>query len=243
MGADYIATGHYVKKSKIKNQKSKIIYKLLVAKDKNKDQSYFLWTLGQKQLKYCLFPIGGYVKPEVRKIAEKNGLPTAKKQDSQGLCFVGEFKLEEFLKKKLKPRPGNILNEKGEKIGTHEGTQYYTIGQRKGTGAQGDKPLYIVEKNKKNNTITVADKFSETKYAVKEITAEKTNWITGVKPGISAIYSARIRYRQPLQKCRLKVLKNGNFKVIFRKPQRAATPGQSIVIYSRQGLVGGGIIK
>ena len=153
LGADYIATGHYVRKSEIRNSKSETNsksqnFKLLKAKDKNKDQSYFLWTLTQEQLKYCLFPIGDYIKPQIRALAKKYKLPTAEKPDSQGVCFVGEIDVAEFLKEKLGKNPGPILTLAGEKVGVHDGLSFYTIGQRKGIGSiGGGTPYYVVSKN------------------------------------------------------------------------------------------------
>ncbi len=238
MGADKIATGHYVKKSKIKNQKSK----LSIAKDENKDQSYFLWTLTQKQLKYCLFPIGDYLKPDVRRMAKKFNLPVAEKPDSQGLCFVGEFKMEEFLKNYIRPKPGKIINENEKIIGQHKGVEYYTIGQRQGIGLAAGKPYYVVDKNLKKNILFVAEKFNEEKFYKKEIFIKNTNWILGNPPvNGSKKYLGRVRYRQPLQKCAL-FTSGSKFRIVFDKPQRAVAPGQSMVIYDKDQMLGGGII-
>ncbi|MDO8751944.1 MAG: tRNA 2-thiouridine(34) synthase MnmA, partial [Candidatus Wolfebacteria bacterium] len=173
MGFDFIATGHYArlefriknleyrgrnKKTHSLNSKSYILYS---ARDTNKDQTYFLWTLTQDVLRHCLFPIGDYKKPEVRKIAKKTGLPTAEKKDSQGICFLGKISLAGFLKKYIQPKKGDIRDTKGNKIGEHEGAYFYTIGQRHGfkikiEGAQ-TKPHYIVSKNIKTNTLVVAE--------------------------------------------------------------------------------------
>ncbi|MGC9611094.1 MAG: tRNA 2-thiouridine(34) synthase MnmA, partial [Minisyncoccia bacterium] len=159
MGADYIATGHYVRSSHSapaqgvsgatpKSYPSQERWaSLSVARDTNKDQSYFLWTLTQEQLKYCLFPIGEYLKPEVRAIARKVGLPTAEKKDSQGICFLGQVSLNKFLKDYIKPKKGPIVDTNGNKVGEHEGIFYYTIGQRHGIGAGGGgEPYYIADK-------------------------------------------------------------------------------------------------
>lgn len=181
LGADYVATGHYIKiqNSKIKNQndnsKSKIIYKLYQAQDQNKDQSYFLWTLTQEQLKYCLFPIGNYLKLDVRKIAKKAGLPTAEKKDSQGVCFLGQISMKDFLKKRIKAKKGDVVTFDGKKIGTHDGVWFYTIGQRHigimnyESGIRGKhetKPFYVVEKDIKKNILIVAE--AETKELYKK---------------------------------------------------------------------------
>src|SRR3990167_1227454 len=148
MGADYIATGHYARlRLKIKNKKSNLkTYELAIAKDLNKDQSYFLWTLTQEQLKYCLFPLGGLLKSEVRKIAKKNDLATAEKEESQGVCFIGEFNMEDFLKKYIKQKKGKVVTAGGKIIGEHNGLAFYTIGQRHGFGFGGGEggPYYIV---------------------------------------------------------------------------------------------------
>ncbi len=241
MGADKIATGHYVRHLETGFPSGNPVSKLLIAKDENKDQSYFLWTLTQQQLKYCLFPIGNYLKPEVRRMAEKFKLSVADKKDSQGLCFVGEFKMEDFLKNYIKPKQGEIINEKGKMVGWHKGVQYYTIGQRQGVGAHGRKPYYVVYKDLKKNILTVAESVSEEKFYKKDVLMTDINWISGEKPDLSKKYLARIRYRQPLQKCRLKFV-DSKIKIVFSKPQRAAAPGQSAVIYDENLMLGGGVI-
>ena len=180
-GADLIATGHYIRiqKSKIKNQNDKLmfknVFKLLRARDKNKDQSYFLWTLTQKQLKHCLFPIGDYTKPEVRKLAKKLGLPTAEKKDSQGVCFIGPLNIKEFLKNYIKPKRGGILDTNGSLVGQHDGVFYYTIGQRHGLDIKNGKgPYYVARKDVKKNIIYVGSKkdLSSRKFKLTD-----TNWI------------------------------------------------------------------
>ncbi|MFA4890319.1 MAG: tRNA 2-thiouridine(34) synthase MnmA [Candidatus Paceibacterota bacterium] len=250
MGADYIATGHYVK---IENCKLKI------AHDLNKDQSYFLWTLTQKQLKYCLFPIGDLSKPQVRELARKNNLPTAEKDESMGVCFIGEFPMADFLKKYIKTKKGKVVTTEGKIIGEHEGVMFYTIGQRHGWGglarrsfSEGGVPYYIVAKDIKKNLIIVADKASEENFYKKEVEIENVNWISGKTPLgnlVSKLYKARIRYRQPLQNCRIKITKDEknqrshNYRIFFTRPQRAVTSGQSLVLYDGQTMLGGGIIK
>jgi len=252
-----------MQKSKCKNQndneKCKIIYKLLQAKDKNKDQSYFLWTLTQEQLKYCLFPIGDYLKSEVREIARKAGLSNADKKDSQGLCFVGKVKFRDFLNTlilksdfKIK-KTGLIKTAEGKIIGEHKGLEFYTIGQRQGIGLA-DGPYFVAEKNIKNNVLVVAKKNDPALYK-KEVFVKNVNWITEDAGEINLLsllrslapkYSnlrARIRYRQPLQDCRVYVISKNRFKVVFDKPARAVAPGQSIVFYSKQQVLGGGVIE
>ena len=249
MGADYIATGHYVRK--LKNNA------LAMAKDLNKDQSYFLWTLTQEQLKHCLFPLGGLLKSEVRNIAKKNGLVTAEKKESQGVCFIGEFNMEDFLKRYIKQKKGKVATTEGKIIGEHNGLVFYTIGQRHGFGYGGGKggPYYAVEKDFKKNTLIVAEKKDEKSFSRKEVIVENANWILTI-PKIGRKYQARIRYRQPLEECEIRIMNNesriknknsgiiNNSKLIiqFDNPQRAVTPGQSLVVYNRKEILGGGVI-
>ena len=242
MGADYIATGHYIKiKSKKSNLKN---YELAVARDLNKDQSYFLWTLTQEQLKYCLFPLGNLLKSEVRKIAKKKGLATAGKEESQGVCFIGEFNMEYFLKKYIKQKKGKVITADGKIIGKHNGLAFYTIGQRHGFGFGGGEkgPYYIVEKDFKNNRLIVADKKDEKNFSRREIIIKNANWIFAI-PKTSQRYKARIRYRQPLEECKIAKASKNSAKIVFDNPQRAVTPGQSLVVYDRETMIGGGIIK
>ena len=247
-GADYIATGHYVRLREVKNQKLKVkSYELLTAIDQNKDQSYFLWTLTQNELRHTLFPIGEYTKPEVRALAKKFGLPTAEKKDSQGICFVGEIDVHEFLKTKIPVHAGEIVTTEGEVIGTHEGIRYFTIGQRHGIGNPGGRePLYIVGKDIKNNRLIVGSENSPALYRKKFLIA-KTSWVSGITPKESFEAWARARYRAPLKKCVVKLLAEQKmFEIAFIESERAITPGQSLVLYQKNTseieLLGGGII-
>ena len=253
MGADYIATGHYVRlRLKIKNKKSNLpagkaglkTYELAIAIDLNKDQSYFLWTLTQEQLKYCLFPLGDLLKSEVRHIAKKNDLATAEKEESQGVCFIGEFDMEDFLKKYIKQKKGKVVTADGKIIGEHDGLAFYTIGQRHGFGFGGGEggPYYIVEKDFKNNRLIVAEKKDEKKFSRKEVVVENANWISAI-PKKGKKYQARIRYRQPLEECEVAEVSKNSTKIIFINSQRAVTPGQSLVIYDGEEMLGGGIIQ
>ncbi len=254
LGADAIATGHYVRRSPSLNfcktnppaRQAKISERahfitLLQAKDKNKDQSYFLWTLTQEQLKYCFFPIGNYKKPDVRKLARKFGLAAAEKKDSQGLCFVGDINFSLFLRSVLPKKEGNIKTARGKIIGKHDGVHFYTIGQRHGLKIAGKNPYYVVDKDLKNNILIVAGQTDEKNFYKKGVIIDNVNWITGKASDIKKIYKARIRYRQPLQSCKLRVTRNG-LLVTFSKPQRAVTPGQSLVLYKGREMLGGGII-
>ncbi|MEK7069916.1 MAG: tRNA 2-thiouridine(34) synthase MnmA, partial [Patescibacteria group bacterium] len=239
-----IATGHYVKKLSASGGKT---CELAVAKDLNKDQSYFLWTLAQDQLKHCLFPIGDLLKSEVREIAKKNGLATAEKEESQGVCFIGEFNMEDFLKKYIKQKKGKIKTSGGKTVGEHNGLAFYTIGQRHGFGYAGGEggPYYVTEKDFKKNELIVAEKFDEKKFAKIEVEIISANWIDGVVPKTKTkkTYLARIRYRQPLEKCKIAKASKNSAKIVFDNPQRAVTPGQSLVVYDGKKMLGGGIIK
>lgn len=257
LGADYIATGHYVQLAKKAN-----FINLATAKDANKDQSYFLWTLTQEQLKYCLFPIGNYTKPRVRALAKQWNLPTAGKPDSQGVCFVGEIDVAEFLKEKLGKNPGPILTLAGKKIGIHDGLSFYTIGQRRGIGSKGGTvPYYVVSKDSAKNALIVAEAESSALFS-KKLIVKDTNWISGKQPKLPLKCFARIRYRQPLQQAALfelsisttyrrssvnRIIRNSKSKIlkmVFNESQRAITPGQSAVFYTASGIMlGGGIIE
>lgn len=244
-GADFIATGHYVRSEKLKakNEKENAKIRLLKGKDPNKDQSYFLWTLTQKQLKHCLFPIGDYTKPEVRKMAKKFGLPNYDKKDSQGVCFVGELNVKDFLKTCIKSKTGNIiLAETGEKIGKHDGVYYYTIGQRHGMNiSNGGGPYFVCGKDVKRNIIYVTKKL-DGELVGKEMFVGKISW-TGTEPKLPIKVQVKIRYRNKSNLATAEKTQNGNLFVRFSKPVKAITPGQSAVFYRGEEVLGGGIIK
>ena len=246
MGADYVATGHYVR-----IQKNGSKYELREAKDKNKDQSYFLWTLTQNELKHCLFPIGDYVKPKVREMAKKAGLPTAAKKDSQGVCFLGDVNVEEFLKQYIPSKKGALMTTVGERIGEHHGAAFYTIGERHinadfkfpKTSAKIDrKPFYVAEKNIKTNTVVVAEGNENPALYQKEIKLSNVNFLSGKwQAASSEKVFARVRYRQPLAKATL--IKAKKYKLVFDAPQKFIAPGQSAVFYDKRGIMlGGGVI-
>ena len=245
LGADYIATGHYARimnyEPAYRRGRSRI--KIYEAKDKNKDQSYFLCRLTQKQLSRAICPIGDYLKSEVRKLAQEAGLITASKKDSQGLCFVGKIDFLDFLKEKIPIIRGNILDSSGKKIGEHEGAHFSTIGQRHGIGVSGMKnPMFVVEKNIKTNTITMSQENDSFLYK-KEIEIKNINWILGKEPQMPFFCFSRIRYRQPLQEAILQKLSNSGYKLNFNFPQRAISMGQSAVFYTDSGeMMGGGVI-
>jgi tRNA-specific 2-thiouridylase len=253
-GADFVATGHYARIQKIKNihgtfrANEGYEYNMLAGEDKNKDQSYFLWTLTQRELNKTLFPVGDIEKPEVRKLAEKYGLSTAIKKDSQGLCFIGKIDIKDFLKNYIKEKKGKVLNEAGKKIGEHDGVFYLTIGQRHGfkvtEKTANDTPYYIISKDVKSNTITVSqDSRKVIDNESKIVKLEKVNWTLDVVPDLSKKYFARIRYRQPLEECNLRHGVDGRIELHFSKSQKAITPGQSAVIYDGEICLGGGIIS
>ncbi|MDI6717878.1 MAG: tRNA 2-thiouridine(34) synthase MnmA [Patescibacteria group bacterium] len=275
LGADYVATGHYARiktdnqtrflrgRQQTANNKKKEIYNLFQAKDLNKDQSYFLWTLTQNQLKYLIFPIGDYLKSEVRQIAKKAGLPTAEKKESQGICFLGKFNLKEFLKQKIKPKKGDILLTDGKKIGEHDGVWFYTIGQRhinahffRSTANYQRKPLYISRKDIKKNILYVVENNDGVTLHKKEIELADVNIINRQSiTDNSRQVLARTRYRQPLIPATLIYdSKLKTYKLIFESSQKFIAPGQSAVFYTpvkallkkdnKKGeLLGGGIIK
>ncbi len=241
---DYLATGHY---AVTKNGK------LLVSRDENKDQTYFLHQLNRNQLAHSMFPIGEYTKPEVRKLAEKFDLPTADKEESMGICFIGEVPIKEFLQKRIALKPGNILFQ-GKVIGVHDGLSFYTIGERHlGVKTNDNQPLYVLDKNIKSNELIVGHEHDPMLYK-KESEIEKVNWISGQTLKFPLKCEVRLRHRQPLQKC-VVMMVDGRVIVKFGTDQRAVTPGQFAVFYlprrSHKGAkagkngecLGGGVIK
>lgn len=236
-GADFVATGHY---ARIMKEKNNTIFSLVAGKDKNKDQSYFLWTLTKEQLSKTLFPVGDIEKPEVRKLAKKFDLPNAEKKDSQGLCFIGKIDVKEFLSHYIESKKGNVLDEKGNVIGEHDGAFFFTIGERHGftitKKTPNDEPYYVVSKNIENNTITVANKNidGELPNGIKKITLIDTNWNQGSIP-IGKKLMARSRYREELQEIQMLDEKT----VEFIKPQFTLSAGQSLVVYDGEVCLGG----
>jgi tRNA-uridine 2-sulfurtransferase len=221
------------------------VYSLLAGVDKDKDQSYFLWQIRSEQLPHILFPVGDKTKTEVRKLARKFDLPTAEKKDSQGLCFVGKIDLKKFLSRYIQTKPGNVLNEKGEVIGSHQGAEFFTIGERHGfeitKKTPNDAPRFVVSKDVAKNEIVVASlNVTSTGKETQTVKLEKINLINAL-PG--AQLKARIRYRQPLQKITIKEVAgvNDEMEIQFASPQIIA-PGQSAVFYHGDKCLGGGII-
>jgi len=237
--ADYIATGHYAQVKQIDGK-----YQLLRGVDSNKDQSYFLNTLTQYQLSKAMFPIGHLPKKEVRRIAEEAGLATAKKKDSTGICFIGERDFKDFLGKFLPAQPGEIRDLDGNLKGHHTGLMYYTLGQRKGLGIGGSgtgEPWFVAEKDLENNILYVVQGDHPALYS-KGLFATEVHWISEEAPANTFTCTAKFRYRQPDQKVTVHIKENNTCEVIFDKPQKAVTPGQSVVFYQDEVCLGGGTI-
>ncbi len=238
LNADFVATGHYARIKKIEDRKQKIEYRLLKGKDKEKDQSYFLWQLSQNQLSRILFPVGNHTKEEVRRLAKKFGLPVFDAPESQEICFISG-NIEDFLKKYLKEKPGSVLDKQGKILGRHRGLWFYTIGQRKGIGLSGG-PYFVVDKNIKQNVLIVTK--NEKDLLKKELLVKDVNWISGKLPKLPMKIKTKIRYRHKAASARIYNMQNTKYKIFFDKPQRAITSGQSAVFYSGLELLGGGII-
>jgi len=231
MGADFLATGHYIRTIKIKD-------KIHLFSGGEKDQSYFLWKLNQKQLRRVFLPVGHYNKNEVRGLAKEFKLPLLKVPESQEICFVPND-INNFLSRYFKSKPGKIVDTRGKILGLHQGLYLYTIGQRKGINLPGG-PYYVLEKNLEKNNLVVTK--NEKDLSKKELIAGSVNWVSGDKPKFPLIIKAKIRYRHEPVSATVKLLNKKNIKVIFNKPQRAVTPGQSVVFYKGKELLGGGII-
>jgi len=244
MGADFMATGHYVRlRREIPNPKSQIPkFGLLKAKDESKDQSYFLYNLTQEKLKRCLFPLGNYVKIEVRRLAEKYELPILEGDESQEICFIESKRYRDFLKKRLKLVPGDIVDADNDKIGHHQGLPLYTIGQRRDIGIGGTGPYYVVKIDFGNNKLTVSDNFSDPALYSKKLIAEEVNWIAGKEPKLPLKVKAKIRYRSKEALATVRRDDKNKYQITFKTPQRAITPGQSAVFYLEEEIIGGGVI-
>ena len=261
LGFDYVASGHYARlRREIPNSKFQIPkLKLCRAGDKEKDQSYFLYTLNQDELSCLLFPLGDYKKDEVRKLAKKFGLPTAEKKESQEICFISGKTHNDFLRRRLKMRKGKIRMLGGEVLGEHNGLPLYTIGQRKGVEIGGTGPYYVVERDYKTNTLYVVRNSNNPTLYSDKLVANNVNWIADIEPKLPLKCEAVIRYRHKPVKCVVdkiglnktglahlrggKFLKKMIYLVKFSISQRAVTPGQSIVFYRKNKVLGGGIIK
>jgi len=251
-GAEKIATGHY---ARVKEENGQFF--LLKGKDNNKDQSYFLYTLGQYPLSKSVFPIGELDKPEVRHLAEQYHLATWDKKDSTGICFIGERDFKEFLSQYLPAQPGDMVTPEGEIVGQHQGLMYHTLGQRKGLGIGGrssnaatkdtGQAWFAAQKNIETNQLIVVQGKDHPLLYQSSLTASNLHWVSGQPPSIPYECKAKTRYRQADQECTITQIKqNCNNKiqcvVEFKKPQFAITPGQSVVFYQDEICLGGGTI-
>jgi len=238
LGCDFIATGHYARLDSTAEDHIKI----LMAKDQNKDQTYFLWAINKNVLPRVLFPLGDLLKPQVREIARKHELHVATKKDSTGICFIGEVEIQKFLEKRIAKDPGLIITTEGKVIGKHSGIAYYTIGQRHGLsiGGGGGAPYYVAEKRPATKELIVSSNYHQALFH-KHLLATELNWFS--KPTFTISCEARIRYRQPLEECTLEKKQENQWLVHFNRAQRAITPGQSIVFYKAEEMIGGGIIE
>lgn len=242
LGANYIATGHYVRKRNLSNYSAQLLKGL----DTNKDQSYFLHAVGSKELSLSLFPVGELEKHEVRAIAEKNGLSTAAKKDSTGICFIGERRFSDFLQQYLKPQLGNIVTVDNEIIGTHKGLMFHTLGQRQGLGIGGlhnhdESAWYVVEKDITNNQLIVGQGNDHPLLFTTSLSTHNIHWINEA-PNPNSLLTAKTRYRQADQECKLEKTEQG-YHIHFLQAQRAVTPGQSVVLYDGDICLGGGVIE
>jgi len=242
LGADAIATGHYANQVFQNGQ-----YTLQTAADLNKDQTYFLYTLGQKQLAYVIFPLAKYQKPDVRQLAQTIGLPNHAKKDSVGVCFIGPRNFKNFLKRYLNPAPGTIQTLDGQVIGEHEGLIYYTLGQRKGINIGGQsqfsgQPWYVAVKEADTNILRVVQGHDHPQLYTKGLQCTNLSWVSSSTPLTPLVCQAKIRYRQQATPCIVTQLNENVYCVQFENAQRAVTPGQAIVFYHDNLCLGGGTI-
>ncbi len=243
LGADFIATGHYVRKQSVAAETF-----LLKGLDNNKDQSYFLCEVDDSCLAKSLFPVGELDKSEVRTIAARLGLSTHDKKDSTGICFIGERKFKDFLEQYLPAQPGVIETVEGDSIGKHSGLMFYTYGQRQGLGIGGlpdhdEAPWYVVDKDLQRNVLLVAQGSDHEMLFSSRLIASKAAWVNAQPENMPLNCTAKIRYRQADQECRISLLEDGQLQVDFTKPQRAVTPGQYVVFYQEERCLGGAIIE
>ena len=242
LGADYIATGHYVRRADVDGKS-----RLLRGLDGNKDQSYFLYMLGQNALEKAMFPVGHLTKAQVREIAEEAGLANSRKKDSTGVCFIGERNFREFLERYLPRNPGAMTTPEGRIVGQHQGLMYYTLGQRQGLGIGGQKdgdgePWFVAAKDMASNTLIVVQGHDHPLLQRVSLGAGQLSWIAGVPPDPERPYTAKTRYRQQDAACHISTLYDDTLELVFDAPQWAVTPGQSVVLYDGEVCLGGGII-
>jgi len=244
LGADYIATGHY---TRVDNATGHA--RLLKGLDNNKDQSYFLHAVEERAFAKSLFPVGELDKPEVRAIADKHGFVTSDKKDSTGICFIGERRFKDFLEQYIPAQPGVMETPEGVTMGEHQGLMFYTIGQRQGLGIggvkdSGDAPWYTLDKDLDRNVLIVGQGSQHPLLFTDHLAASGINWINGQPSAAEPLHCmAKTRYRQPDQGCSVQVDTQGSCVVSFNEPQRAVTPGQSVVFYQGDCCLGGGVIE
>ena len=256
-GFDYLATGHYarvyrrgISNSQFQISKQKHFkpqapdFKLLRSNDEFKDQTYFIYNIKSEQLPHLLFPIGGMKKGQVKKMAEKIGLPNAGRKESMGLCFVGKIRLKEFLSQKIKPKSGPIIGPKGEILGKHEGLQQFTIGQRQGLKVGGSGPYFVCKKDLKGNKLFVTDNPQDKRLFVDEVQLHSVNWVNPPYKLTPKSYklSGRYRHQGELVPLTISKIKTDIYRVQFQHPQKAVASGQSLVLYKGKECVGGGVI-
>lgn len=243
LGADFIATGHYCRRRDVNGHAQ-----LLRGLDANKDQSYFLYAVGEQQIAKTLFPVGELEKPEVRRIAEEQDLITHNKKDSTGICFIGERKFTDFLQTYLPAQPGDIVTPENEVIGQHQGLMYHTLGQRKGLGIGGlqnsnENPWYVVGKDMENNRLLVAQGADHPALFSYGLIAKQCDWVNRTPRKESFQCTVKTRYRQTDIACTVNPIDDDTLEVIFNEPQAAVTPGQSAVFYIDEVCLGGAIIE
>jgi tRNA-specific 2-thiouridylase len=243
LGADRIATGHYARSDRSGGR-----FRLYKGKDPGKDQTYFLYTLGQHPLSRSLFPLGGLHKSEVRKLAQQAGFANSGKKDSTGICFIGERNFRQFLQRYLPAQPGEIQTADGRVIGRHQGLMYYTLGQRKGLGLGGiqgfpEEPWYVIGKNLENNVLLVGQGHDHPMLFHRALEAGQLHWTAEEPPRLPLRCAAKTRYRQAEQPCTVHATASDRLRVEFDQPQWAMTPGQSVVFYQGDECLGGGIIE
>jgi tRNA-specific 2-thiouridylase len=239
LGADRIATGHYAGVREVDGR-----FELLRGRDASKDQSYFLHRLDQSQLARSLFPLHGWVKHDVRAHATQLGLPVAAKKDSTGICFIGERPFREFLARWLPTQPGDMVTPDGRVVGRHIGLAYYTLGQRQGLGIGGEGlPWYVADKDLARNRLTVVQGHDHPLLEADGLVTDDFAWIAGAPPAdLDRVFGAKTRYRQADGPARWSALDGARARIDFGTPQRAVTPGQSVVLYDGEVCLGGGVI-
>lgn len=238
LGCEYIASGHYARREQDPETGRFILKKGL---DPTKDQSYVLYAMTQDQLAHTLFPLGGYTKKEIRHIAQEQGFINADKPDSQDICFVPDGDYVSFLRQYggVEPVPGDFVDESGQVLGRHQGLECYTIGQRKGLGVSANAPLYVLGKDLDHGTVLLG---GDDRLYTRELTAERVNWLSIPEPDGPLPVTAKTRYSQRETAATVEPLPGGRIRMVFAEPQRAITPGQAVVFYDGDLVLGGGTI-